>query len=119
MTVLTRAVWHTVALVRSVATIVGFALFSCGPKAIPPGSPEQTVAEAMRLVCDAPTRADSDRGGGTRSDKIAGHLTDGIGNPRVLTTVEGWKTDGIKKTELEALLKEAKLQDCKLREETS
>jgi hypothetical protein len=68
----------------------------------------------MRLVCDAPARADADRSEGTRADKIAGHLTDGIGNVDVLTTVEGWKTDGIKRGELEALAKQAKLTSCAL-----
>jgi hypothetical protein len=95
------------------------ALAACGPRPIPPGSPDQTVAEAMRLVCDAPSRADADRSDATRSDKIAGHLSDGIGNNRVLTTVEGWKTDGINRAELDQLVKEAKLSSCKLREETS
>ena len=73
----------------------------------------------MRLVCAAPSRADRDRGEGTRSDKIAGHLTDGIGNTKVLTTVEAWKTDGIQRSELDALLKEAKLATCALREQSS
>ena len=93
---------------------------ACKPRGaeIPPGSPDQTVTEAMRLVCDAPERADRERGDAPRSDRIAGHLTDGVGNVEVLTTVEGWKTDGIKKSELEALVKKAKLSDCKLREET-
>lgn len=68
----------------------------------------------MRLVCDAPARADADRADGTRSDKIAGHLTDGIGNVEVLTTVEAWKTDGIKREELAALVKRAKLTSCAL-----
>ena len=94
---------------------------ACKPRggAIPPGSPDQTITEAMRLVCDAPARADRDRTEASRSDKIAGHLTDGVGNVDVLTTVEGWKTDGIKTSELEALLKKAKLSDCRLREEAS
>ena len=94
-------------------------LVACGPRPIPPGSPDQTVPDAMKLVCDAPARAERDRGAGTRSDKIAGHLTDGIGNVRVLTTVEGWKTDGIKRAELDALIKEAKLASCALTKEAS
>ncbi len=98
------------------AAVVG-AVLGCGPKSIPPGTPDQTVTEAMRLVCEAPARADRDRAAGSRSDKIAGHLTDGIGNVDVLTTVEGWKTDGINKAQLEALLKQAKLSSCKLRDE--
>lgn len=73
----------------------------------------------MRLVCDAPARATRDHSDASRSDKIAGHLTDGIGNVEVLTTVEGWKTDGIKKTELDALLERAKLSSCKLRQEST
>lgn len=99
--------------------VVGLALAACKPRPIPPGSPDQTVEEAMRLVCDAPTRAAADRSDATRSDKIAGHLSDGIGNNEVLTTVEGWKTDGIKRAELDALVKQAKLSSCKLREEAS
>ena len=92
---------------------------ACGPKSVPPGSPDQTIAEAMRLVCDAPARADRDRTNASRSDKIAGHLSDGIGNSEVLMTVEGWKTEGIKRSELDALLNKAKLRDCALREEAS
>src|SRR5436190_4474050 len=79
-------------------------LAACGPRTIPPGTPDQTIHDAMVLVCGAPGRADSDRSSASRSDKIAGHLTDGIGNVDVLTTVEGWKTDGIKRSELDALL---------------
>jgi hypothetical protein len=99
--------------------VAALAVAGCKPRPIPPGSPDQTVAEAMRLVCDAPSRAAQDRSDATRSDKIAGHLSDGIGNNKVLTIVEGWKTDGIKRAELDALVKEAKLPGCKLREETS
>jgi len=87
------------------------------PRAIPAGTADQTIRDAMVLVCDAPARADADRGSGSRSDKIAGHLTDGIGNVDVLTTVEGWKTDGIKKRELDALLAKANLTECALRAE--
>jgi hypothetical protein len=101
------------------ASIVLFAvLAACHPH--PPSatpSADQSVADAMRLVCDAPARADRDRGDGTRSDKIAGHLSDGVGNPEVLTTVEGWKTDGIQRRELDGLLRKAKLTSCKLRAE--
>jgi hypothetical protein len=97
--------------------VLAFALVACKPKTIPPGTPDQTVHAAMVLVCDAPARAEADRSEGSRSDKIAGHLTDGIGNVHVLTTVEGWKTDGIKRAELEELLAQAKLKDCALRAE--
>jgi hypothetical protein len=93
-------------------------LFACGPRPIPPGSPDQSVADAMRLVCDTPARARSDRGEGTTSDKIAGHLTDGVGNARVLQTIETWKTDGIRKDQLAALVAEAKLGECVLEKET-
>jgi hypothetical protein len=93
------------------------AVLGCGPRPIPPGTPEQTVREAMVLVCDAPARADRDRGDASRSDKIAGHLTDGIGNVEVLTTVEAWKTDGIKRAELDKLVTDAKLTSCKLHDE--
>ena len=89
------------------------------PAAIPPASAEQSIVAAMRLVCDAPARADQDRSDATRADKIAGHLTDGIGNVEVLTTVEGWKTDGIDKGQLEALVTKAGLTDCALRAEAS
>jgi hypothetical protein len=101
------------------AGLVFAAIVGCGPKAVPAGSPDQTVAEAMRLVCEAPARADRDRSSASRSDKIAGHLSDGIGNSEVLMTIEGWKTDGIKRSELEALLKKAKVRECALREEAS
>jgi hypothetical protein len=99
------------------AAILVFSV-ACGPRPIPPGSPDQSVAHAMRLVCDAPARAETDRGDGTRSDKIAGHLSDGVGNPRVLQTIEIWKTDGINKSELTALVSEAKLDSCSLLKET-
>lgn len=103
----------------SLALVLLLAMAACRSRgaAIPPGSPDQSVADAMRLVCDAPARADADRSDASRSDRIAGHLTDGVGNVEVLTTVEGWKTDGIKKDELDKLLARAKLSDCKLREE--
>jgi hypothetical protein len=83
----------------------------------PPATADQTVREAMMLVCETPARADADRGAGvSRSDAIALHLTDGIGNDRVLTVVELWKTDGIRLAELEALLDEAGLSRCPLRD---
>lgn len=100
--------------------VVVVAAAGCGPKKkMSPATPDQSVRDAMILVCDAPSRADDDRTEATRSDKIAGHLTDGVGNVKVLTTVEGWKTDGIKRDELEALMKEAALADCKLLAEAS
>jgi len=37
----------------------------------------------------------------------------------VLTTVEGWKTDGINKAELARLLRQARITECALRDETS
>jgi hypothetical protein len=78
----------------------------------------QSIADAMKLVCDAPARADRDRTSASRSDKIAGHLSDGVGNPRVLQTVEAWKTDGIDKRQLESLVRDAKLRSCALSNET-
>jgi hypothetical protein len=94
------------------------ALCACGPRPIPPGSPDQSLPDAMRLVCDTPSRASRDRNQGNHSDKIAGHLTDGIGNARVLQAVETWKTDGIDKKQLAALIAEAKLPACPLMKET-
>lgn len=102
-----------------IGVLLATALAGCrpGPRAIPPGSPDQSLADAMRLVCDAPARADRDRTGASRSDRIAGHLTDGIGNARVLTTVEAWKTDGIDRRELAALVREAGVTSCALQRE--
>lgn len=84
----------------------------------PAGSPDQTVAQAVALVCDARARAKADSGyGASPADVLAMHLTDGLGNSEVLMTVEGWKTDGIKLDELDALIKKAKLTTCPLRNE--
>ena len=110
----------TVSAGRFVAAMVLVAgALACGPRAgtIPPGSADQSIADAMRLVCDAPSRADRDRTDASRSDKIAGHLADGIGHPRVLATVEGWKTDGIAARQLAALVREAGLRSCELQRE--
>jgi hypothetical protein len=96
---------------------------ACGPRAAssPPAvataSPDQTLTEAMRRVCDAPARARRDRSDASHSDKVAGHLTDGIGNTRVLAAVEAWKTDGIDRAELAALVKESRLPACLLLDE--
>jgi len=90
-------------------------LLGCGPRAVPAGAPDQSLHDAMVLVCDAPNRASSDSG--SRSDAIAGHLTDGVGNSEVLTTVEGWKTDGIDRRQLDRLIKRAHLRSCALRDE--
>jgi hypothetical protein len=68
----------------------------------------------MVLVCDAPKRAEGE--GGNRSDAIAGHLTDGVGNVDVLTTVEAWKTDGIDQAKLAKLVKRAGLRRCALQD---
>jgi hypothetical protein len=70
----------------------------------------------MVLVCDAPARANGEHAA-TRADAIAGHLTDGVGNAHVLDIVEGWKTDGIAPRQLDALVKEAKLSTCALRDD--
>ena len=83
----------------------------------PPAGPDQSVHDAMVLVCAAPERADGDRRAATKSDAIAGHLTDGVGNPKVLSAAEAWKTDGVDRKQLEALVKEAKLTRCALRDE--
>lgn len=83
----------------------------------PPAGPDQSVHDAVVLVCQTTDRADADPDrDGTRSDRIAKHLTDGVGNARVLQTVEAWKTDGIKRDELDRLVKEAKLPTCGLRD---
>jgi hypothetical protein len=103
---------------RAPSVVILLATVACGARSIPAGSPDQSVADAMRLVCAAPARADADRGAGSYSDKVAGHLSDGVGNARVLQTIETWKTDGIDKTELRALLAEAKLDTCALEKET-
>ena len=83
----------------------------------PPAGPDQTVREAMVFVCDAPARAEGEKAA-TRADAIAFHLTDGVGNARVLNIVEGWKTDGINRKQLDTLVKEAKLTRCALRDQT-
>jgi hypothetical protein len=83
----------------------------------PPAGPDQSLHDAMVLVCDAPSRAEGDRAA-TKADAIAGHLTDGIGNPKVLGAAEAWKTDGVDRKQLEALVKEARLARCALRDET-
>ena len=90
-------------------------VIACGPRAVPAVTPDQSVHDAMVLVCDAPTRAKGE--GGSRADAIAGHLTDGVGNVEVLTTVEGWKTDGVNQAQLARLVKRAKLRSCKLQDQ--
>jgi hypothetical protein len=90
-------------------------VLACGPRAVPAGMPDQSVHDAMVLVCDAPKRAEGEAA--SRSDAIAAHLTDGVGNNEVLTTVEAWKTDGINKAELSRLVKRAGLRACALRDD--
>ena len=52
----------------------------------PAATGDQTVKAAVVLVCDAPARAQPEiRKGVGASDAIAQHLTDGVGNDRVLT----------------------------------
>ena len=101
------------------AIVLAVALAGCrrDPPPIPPGTSDQSLADAMRLVCDAPARADRDQSDASRSDRIAGHLGDGVGNPRVLTTVDAWKTDGIDGRELARLVREARLTSCPLARE--
>ena len=88
----------------------------CKPRMPPPAGPDQSVHDAMILVCDAPSRAAGEHAA-TRSDAIAGHLTDGVGNSKVLAAAESWKTDGVNETQLAALVAEAKLSSCALRDE--
>jgi len=56
-------------------------LIACGPHAVPAGTPDQSVHDAMVLVCDAPSRAKGEAG--SRADAIAAHLTEGVGNALV------------------------------------
>lgn len=82
-----------------------------------PATADQTVRDAVVLVCATPERAKPDaRGDVSMSDAIAGHLTDGIGNDHVLTTVEGWKTNGIDPKQLDGLIQEAGITTCSLRD---
>ena len=98
--------------------LVVMVVLGCGPR-MPPPTPDQSVRDAMVLVCDAPTRAAADPDyRGHEADVIAKHLTDGVGNSDVLLTVDGWKTDGIKRDELDRLIKRAGITDCRLREVT-
>jgi hypothetical protein len=83
----------------------------------PPAGPDQSLHDAMVLVCATPARASEDPDyAGAKSDTIAKHLTDGIGNPRVVQTAEAWKTDGIDRAQLATLIKDAKLSSCALRD---
>ncbi|HUS29372.1 MAG TPA: hypothetical protein VMZ53_12725 [Kofleriaceae bacterium] len=93
-------------------------LIACKPHHAmpPPAGPDQSVHDAMVLVCDAPVRAEGEKAA-TRADAIAGHLTDGVGNAKVLDIVEAWKTDGVNRTQLTKLVSEAKLSSCALRDE--
>lgn len=86
------------------------------PPMPPPAGPDQSVHDAMVLVCAAPSRAEGEHAA-TRSDAIAGHLTDGVGNPKVLSAAESWKTDGVNQHQLAALVAEARLSQCALRDE--
>jgi hypothetical protein len=100
------------------------ALAACVPRhharEVPPAGPDQTVAAAMTLVCDAKARAEEDPDyAHHKSDILAKHLTDGIGNEHVLETVELWKTNGIQRAELDKLVAEAKLAHCALRDAAS
>lgn len=97
------------------ATAVG-----CTPSAatsLPVATADQTARDAMLLVCDAPIRAKDDihHGVGT-SDAIAAHLTDGVGNNDVLITVEGWKTSGVHRGELDRLMRRSRITSCALRD---
>ena len=87
------------------------------PRVPPPAGPDQSVHDAMVLVCAAPARAAGEHAA-TRSDAIAGHLTDGVGNAKVLAAAESWKTDGVNQQQLGALVVEAKLGSCALRDES-
>ena len=99
----------------SIAIVAGFGCRRA-PAMPPPGNADQSVRDAVVLVCDAPARAESEtRKGVSTSDAISMHLTDGVGNDRVLTTVEGWKTNGIDARALDALTTEAKVKTCALR----
>lgn len=103
---------------RSSRVLVAVALLGCGGRGrgVAPATADQSVRDAVVLVCDAADRAEPDVGGGvTRSDAIAMHLTDGVGNNRVLTIVEGWKTDGVDLRQLDALTREAGVSTCGLR----
>jgi hypothetical protein len=99
--------------------IVCAAVLGCAKPSttLPVATADQTPRDAMLLVCDAPTRATDDiRQGISKSDAIAAHLTDGVGNNDVLITVEGWKTSGVALGELDGLLRQARITSCALRD---
>ncbi|HEY1954729.1 MAG TPA: hypothetical protein VGH28_03940 [Polyangiaceae bacterium] len=87
-------------------------------------APAQSLADAVRLVCDATTRASNDPAFRQAQDPAAKapilghHLKDGVTNERVLATIDAWtnKTNDAKRAELDALTKEAGLTTCSLRQ---
>ena len=100
------------------SALLALVVLGCQRHAMPPpAGPDQSVHDAMVLVCAAPERAEGDRAA-TKADAIAGHLTDGVGNAKVLNAAEAWKTDGVNRKQLEALVKEAKLSSCALHDES-
>ena len=104
--------------IASLAAVAVAAVACRTPPAVPPpATTDQGLRDAVVLVCDAPARAEDDVRRGIRpADALAQHLTDGIGNDRVLTIVEGWKTAGIDIAALDRLMKEARVTACPLRE---
>ncbi|MEO9184424.1 MAG: hypothetical protein ABI467_13080 [Kofleriaceae bacterium] len=93
----------------------------------------QTVAEAMTLVCAAPTRAFADPDWGAidatqgirdpdqQAAFVINHLADGVTEPHVLDTIRVWhdtwrKPQPTRVNVLDALISEAALATCELRD---
>jgi hypothetical protein len=103
--------------------VVWLAVAACGDKAKPaPTAPrhDQTLAEALVLVCDSPTRAEADPGwqpGMEAADKarlLGEHAADGVRNARLLAWLKTPQDQRV--PELEKLLQEASITSCRLRE---
>ena len=109
---------------RHVVFVIGLVFFATachqgkqlgeGPSKAP-GADEpagvQPRAQAMALVCAAPTRAASDPDAADPANRpavLAEHLHDGVKNPEVLEVIDGWgsteKDQADKVKELKALI---------------
>ena len=88
-------------MIKLASLWVAVAAVACGggggkpPTTGKPG--EQDIAVALALVCAAPTRAESDPSWGEvsrRTEILDQHLSDGVTNSTVLSTVNGWRDGG-------------------------
>jgi hypothetical protein len=101
------------------SVVLASLIAACGSKPAPaqPTTHEQTLVEALAIVCDAPTRAQADprwNENGEKAPILVEHMREGVTNERVLAWINLPGAD--KGPELEKMMQETNTTKCAVHE---